>query len=86
MAKKISSQAYNRGSEIFRFCGLNRMKSNTRIAGRIKAVGNVFRNCFFVIFIEENNLDNHTYVMTDITVAIEIVRTISRATRESIII
>ncbi len=58
--KKISSQAYVNGSAIFTCCGLNRMKSVNGIAGRIKAVGNVFRSCFFVILIDENNLDSHT--------------------------
>lgn len=80
-AKKISSQAYVSGSAIFRFCGLNRMKSANGIAGSINAVGNVIRSCFFVILIVENNLDNHTYAMNDITAAIEKVKRISRETR-----
>ena len=69
--KKISSQAYARGSDMFRCWGLKRMKSDDRIAGRIKAADNVFRNCFFVIFIDENNLDIHMYAMNDITAQIE---------------
>ena len=56
---------------MFRCWGLKRMKSDDRIAGRIKAAGNVFRNCFFVILIDENNLDSHMYAMNDITAAIE---------------
>ena len=54
--------------------------------GRIKAVGNVFRSCFFVILIDENSLDNHTYEMNDITAAIEIVRIISRKSKEFTVI
>ena len=54
------------------------MKSVNGIAGRTKAVGNVIRNCFFVILIDENNLDNHTYAIKDITAAIEKVKTTSR--------
>ncbi len=69
--KKISSQEYARGSEMFKCWGLKRMKRDDRIAGRIKAAGNVFRNCFFVILIDENNLDSHMYAMNDITAAIE---------------
>ncbi len=54
------------------------MKKINGIAGRIKAVGNVIRNCLFVTLIEENNLDNHTYAMKDITAAIKKVKTNSR--------
>ncbi len=85
-ANKISSQANDSGSPIFRFWGLNRMKIMINIAGRIKAVGNDFKSCFFVILIDENNLDNQSYALNDITHAIEIVRTTSITKRESMII
>ncbi len=69
--KKMSSQAYVNGSAIFTCCGLNRKKSVDRIAGRIKAVGNTPKSCFLFILIDENNLDNHTYEMNNITAVIE---------------
>ena len=65
---------------------MNRIKRTKGIVDRIKAVGIVFRSCFFVIFIDENRLDNHTYEINDITAAIEMVRRISRKSREFIII